>query len=46
MRSLHLKMVMATEVTANEDFHFFIVTKDMFVQRREFFKNLEFGLQK
>ena len=44
--NLHKKMDIATEVMANEKFYYFVVTKDRFLERREYFKSLGFGLIK
>jgi len=44
--NLHRKMDIATEVMANEKFYYFVVTKDRFLERREYFKSLGFGLIK
>jgi hypothetical protein len=43
--NLHKKMDIATEVMANEKFYYFVVTKDRFLERREYFKNFGFGLK-
>ena len=41
---LHKKMAIATEVMKNTESHFFIVTKDSFLKRRNFFKKIGFGI--
>ena len=45
IRQLHKKMAIATEVMANDQYYFFIVTKDSFMSRKNYFKKLGFGVE-
>ena len=45
IRQLHKKMDIATEVMANDQYYFFIVTKDSFMSRKSYFKKLGFGVE-